>query len=41
MLESTDERTITPERSGACHGPHEQMRVDRGGYRRDHLRALA
>ena len=42
MLESTGERAITPEMVGRLsQAARERMRLDGGGYRRDHLRALA
>ncbi len=42
MLDSTGERAITPEMVGRLsQAARERMRLDGGGYRRDHLRALA
>jgi hypothetical protein len=42
MLESTGERAITPEMVGRLsQAARERMRLDEGGNRRDHLRALA
>ena len=42
MLETTGERAITPEMVGRLsEAARERMRLDGGGYRRDHLRALA
>lgn len=42
MLESTGERVITPEMVGRLsQAARERMRLDGGGDRRDHLRALA
>ena len=42
MLESIGERAITPEMVGRLsEAARERMRPDGGGYRRDHLRALA
>lgn len=42
MLESTGERAITPTMVGRLSQmARERMRPDGGGYRRDHMRALA
>jgi hypothetical protein len=42
LIEQGDDRAITPERLRAfAETARRQMRLERGGYRRDHLRARA
>jgi site-specific DNA recombinase len=42
MLESSGQQTITPAMVGKfARTARERIRIDGGGYRRDHLRALA